>query len=45
MYAEVVYMYELKDETKRNLEYLFEKNLGIKYEEYEKLDCDEQQKR
>lgn len=37
-------MYELKDETKRNIDYIFEKTLGIKYEEYEKLDCDEQRK-
>ena len=37
-------MYELKDETKRNINYIFEKTLGIKYEEYEKLDCDEQRK-
>lgn len=37
-------MYEIKDETKRNLEYFFEKNLGIKYEEYQQLDFDEQQK-
>lgn len=37
-------MYELKEETKRNIDYIFEKTLGIKYEEYEKLDCDEQKK-
>ena len=29
---------------KRNINYMFEKTLGIKYEEYEKLDCDEQRK-
>ena len=33
-----------KRRNKKNLEYLFEKNLGIKYEEYEQLDFDEQQK-
>ena len=37
-------MYELKEETKRNINYIIEKTLGIKYEEYEKLDCDEQRK-
>ena len=37
-------MYKLKEETKRKIDYIFEKTLGIKYAEYEKLDYDEQRK-
>ena len=37
-------VYKLKDETKRNIESLIERTLGIKYEEYEELGFDEQQK-
>ena len=37
-------MHELSNKTKKNIEYIIERKLGITYEEYEKLDFDEQQK-
>lgn len=37
-------MYKLKPETMKNINYMFEKSLGITYDEYAKLDCDEQER-
>lgn len=37
-------MYKLSDETKNNINDTFQRNLGISYEEFEKLDFLEQQK-
>lgn len=37
-------MNEINDKVKKCNEYIFKKNLGISYEEYEQLDFDTQQK-
>ena len=34
--------YNLSEETKRNISYLFEQKLGITYEEFENLDIEKQ---
>ena len=36
--------YSLSEETKKNINYAFKEKLGITYDEFEKLDIDEQQK-